>query len=136
MDTFIREAKRIDPTTIASNYSIKLDNGQIVQLQPVRYENFIEMMQINENEDMSPEMIKNIMYRTLASVIVAVDEITDREMINQWLELLPAGWLHKINSQVEKTVDWGPSFDTEITCKDCGKKMTVTAPLNPVAFFT
>jgi hypothetical protein len=32
--------------------------------------------------------------------------------------------------------DWGPKQTVELVCKDCGEKMDVELPLNPVSFFT
>lgn len=136
MDSFIKQSKRIDPTTIASQYTCTLENGQVVEMQPVNYQHFVEMMQANDVDFKDPQVAKTFMLSTILSIIVSVDGIKDKGMIAEWLDRLPVRELHTINDKIEKTVEWGPTFETTITCRDCGKPSKVTAPLNPVAFFT
>jgi len=136
MDTFIKESKRIDPTKVAATYTVTLVNGQRVRLEPIRYKHFIELMQLNESEEATPDRIRQVMFDTLLHIIVSVDEIEDRELIREWLNVLPAGWLRTINKKIEESTDWGPSFETTVTCRDCGEEVQLAAPLNPIAFFT
>jgi len=136
MDQFIKDSKRIDPTTIASSYTAEMPNGQIVKLQPIGYKNFVKLMQVNDSEYATPEKIKNVSFDALLDVIISVDEITNKTMISEWLDKLPAGWLRVINTKIEDATNWGPTFTTQVKCKDCSATMEVTAPLNAVAFFT
>jgi len=91
---------------------------------------------VNDKEYNDPIALERLTISTLQDVIMSVDGITDKTMIGEWLSQLPIKPLHEINKKVEDAVEWGPTFETTITCRDCGAPSVVSAPLNPVAFFT
>jgi hypothetical protein len=137
INQFIRTAKRIDPTAVGKEFCVTMPNGQVVQLQPIRYADFVGIMQINTNEeDSTPELIRDTMVRSISNIIVRVDDVEDKGLIQEWLSQVPPMFTKKINENVDKTLAWGPEFRVELECKDCGEKMQVMAPLNPLSFFT
>jgi hypothetical protein len=136
---FIRNAKRIDPTSITKDFSVDFPNGQKAKIQPIKFSEFVNLMQSmnTEREDeMTPEKLRDAMIDTIADIVVSVDEVTDRRMIREWLMELSPQYLTLINNKLNESSDWGPDFDVTVTCKDCGEQITFTAPLNPLSFFT
>ena len=133
---FIRTTVRIEPVTFKSKYKVELDNHQVVNMSPIRFKDYIRIMQMSENESFTPEDIKNQMVESLTNVIRSVDEIEDPVLIAQWLDTIKAGWMRQITDHIEVMTDWGPTFATEIECRDCKQKVKVSPPLNPIAFFT
>lgn len=136
---FVRNAKRIDPTSITTSFTVTLPNDQVVRIRPIRFGDFTKIMQnINAemDNDITPERIQHDMVDAVADIIVDVDGIDDREMIIEWLSQVPPQYLAMINKKVDETSDWGPNFDVTVICKDCGEKATFRAPLNPLSFFT
>ena len=136
LNDFIRSAKRIDPTTVNQTFTATMPNDQKVLLRPIRYADFIKVMQTSTNEKMEPEELKELMVDSMARIIVQVDEVDDSSMIKEWLREVPPSFHKSINDQIDKTLEWGPEFTTKIICKDCSRRFEVTAPLNPLAFFT
>lgn len=134
---FIANTKRIDPTSVNREFKVKLPNDQTIAMQPVRFKDYVKLMQAQEQENkMSPEEQLAALVDTLANIIVTVDEVSDSEFIKEWLRVIKPEFLNKLNAQLEKTVHWGPDFTYKVTCKDCGEAQEVVAPLNPLAFFT
>lgn len=135
---FIRRAKKIDPTSTNALFGCTMSNDQRVLLQPIRYDDFIKVLQANDlsEKEQNPEKIHNILIDSTSNVIKSVDEVDDPEMIREWLRQVPPPFISKINESVDKTLQWGPDFTSEVECKDCGKPMEVTAALNPLTFFT
>lgn len=136
INVFIQNTKRIDPTSVAKDYTVSFDNDQVIKMQPVRFSDFINLMQVQEDVNMAPEKQVDILVKALARVILSVDEITDPGMIGEWLRMIKPAYLNKLNDQLEASVNWGPDFKYKIECKDCGEAQEVVAPLNPLAFFT
>jgi hypothetical protein len=134
VDDFIKSSKRIDPSTLGSLFNVEFSNKQRLTLRPITFDNFLKLMQ-TPDEDASIEKIKENLYTSLLSVIQSVDEITDPTMIREWLTIVPAEWIHLVYEKIETVTNWGPTFITEVVCKDCGETFKVTAPLNPLAFF-
>ena len=135
VDNFIRNAKVIDPTTINSIFQFELENGQQVTIHPAKFKDAVKMMQALDLEETDPEVIHKRSVESIVSIISDVDGINDPRMIAEWINAVPARWIHKLTEAVEKASDWGPDFETKAVCKDCGEEMDVNAPLNPVAFF-
>jgi len=137
MDKFIKGAKSLNPTSVSSKFQVALENGQSVSIHPIRFKDVISMMQvILTSEDDNSIEVQGNMIDTLISVISSVDDVSDKALIKEWLETIPAGWTHKISGAIDNTTDWGPEFKTKIKCKDCEKMMTVEVPMNPLSFFS
>lgn len=133
---FIKYSKKMDPTALEAIYTIKLDNGQLVKFTPIRYKSLIKVYQsIAENTD-DPITIAHNLTEVITEIISEVDGITDKKMIEEWLTKLRVDWVNNIQQTVEQTSNWGASFTKEITCKDCNQTVKLTAPLNPINFFS
>ena len=134
MDSFIRNAKSLDPTLVSHQYSVKMPNGQIVRVHPLRYDAIIKIMQSTDT-DYSEKKQHEVLMDSLLDVIEIVDEIRERQFIYEWLTKLSPEWLKEISKAIDSTSDWGTDFNTTIVCKDCGQEVTIPAPMNPLTFF-
>lgn len=137
LDKIIREAKSIDPTSLTKTFKLKLDTGQVVEMQPATFSDGIKMMQaFNPNEVLTPEQELESYMTTIMSVIENVDGVTDEAFIREWLTTLKATWVKQLYDAIKETGDFGPSFVHKATCKDCKKKIEIAAPINPISFFS
>ena len=132
----IKKSRQIDPTTLAS-YTTTLENGQKVVIEPIRFGDYTRLLQSNDSDaEYSAKEWADVMLNSFCDIISSVDDITDKPFIKEWLGTIPAVWVRDIADAIENTSSWGPDFETTVVCKDCGEQLEVTAPLNPVAFFT
>lgn len=137
VDTMIGQMQMLDPTVVAEDFTVKMPNDQLVKLQPARYESIIGILKNNEaKKELTVEDMKRNLMMMLSSVVVQVDDITDSQMISEWLAKIPTTWTSKIAERVEKVNEWGPSMKWTTKCRDCGEEFTVELPINPVSFFT
>lgn len=136
---FLRQAVRIDPTTVGDRYHVVMPNKQQINLRPATYEDIVVLLQdmssAPNDEEITEQQLVDRQTKSILSVISDVDGIQDREFIHQWIAKLPPGWIKKIVKGIERTTDWGPLYQTKIKCKDCGEKLEVYVPMNPVSFF-
>lgn len=136
LDQFIKHTKSLDPTTAGNLYSLVLENGQKVVLQPPKIVDVIKLYQSMDAKDIDVDALHRQVILTVSSLIYSVEGVTDRANIQEWTEQLQVGWIHKINDSIEKISNWGTSFDTSFKCEDCGEEIKTQIPLNPVAFFS
>lgn len=134
---FLTSAKAIDPTTFATRFTVKLPNGQVVKLNPIRQETIVRLMQaLNvENQFDTVEQRHQAFIDILRDVISSVDETNNIEQIVEWLNAIPIGWAKQINQAAEESADWGPEFNVSVKCKDCGQEVIVATSMNPLSFF-
>lgn len=136
LDPFLANSKSIDPTKVENDYTFDIaEYGQRVHLQPPRFKQVLQLYQAIGNEETSTESIRDSIIDSVVGVIRDVDGITDRTMIAEWLASVEVKHIHKMNERIEQLSDWGPTFDAPMKCKDCGKEVTISSPLNPIAFF-
>jgi len=136
LEKLMASMKYIDPTTIEEQYRLTMANGQVVQIQPVRYAHVIEMLQANEGKKkLSVEDVQNNLMINLRNVIKSVDGIEDKELITGWIKEAPASYINTIADSVEKTHDWGLDLSVTLKCKDCGEDYSIQIPINPISFF-
>jgi hypothetical protein len=133
----LQRAKPIDPTTIGSSFKHVLPNGQVVKFRPPLFASVIQLSQAIDfaPSDITSEEYGKLVIRTLANMIESVDEVTDSEMIFDWLVALSSGWVRGISDAVKDVSDWGVNFKTPITCKDCGGLIDIEISTNPLTFF-
>lgn len=133
---FLQKSVKIDPTTVGTTYKQKLKNDQVVHLRPTRFKDIIKMYQDSDpNKTHTPKEDLNMTVFAIKSVIEGVDEITDDELIDQWIRKIPAGWIGELSTIIEKTGNFGPEFKYTTKCKDCNKEIMIESPINPVNFF-
>jgi hypothetical protein len=137
LEQVLQRMNYLDPTMFDQLYKLPLDNGQIVELQPIKYIHILDILRANEGKkELSADDLKNNLIMNLLNVIKAVDGIEDKALIRQWIEVAPAPFATKIAEAIEKTNEWGPNTEIEIKCKDCGEIFTVELPINPISFFS
>ena len=134
IERMISEMTYLDPTT---RYEVKLQNGQVVKLHPVKFEHMIKLFQMNASKtELTTEDVKANITFNLLNLIESVDGVTNRQQIEEWVKQLTTPQQNRITSVIEKMNDWGPSSTTTLVCKDCGEEIQVELPLNPISFFT
>lgn len=131
------EMKFLDPTEVNDLFKVTLPNGQVVKVHPVKFDHMIKLFQMNagKNEFTADDVKKNVVFN-LVNLIESVDDVTDKSLIKEWIESISTPFQNRITEAIEKTSDWGPNQNVTLVCKDCGEKMSVELPLNPVSFFT
>lgn len=137
VEQLITSMSYLDPTTVKEQYSIVLENGQVVRTQPIRYRHVIEILQGNDGSKKmtGPEMQKNLI-KNLLNLVVDVDGITDRKNIEEWAKALPVKMTNRIADSIETSNSWGPNLTSSCKCLDCGEEFTVEVPINPISFFS
>lgn len=137
IENMIHEMKTLDPTVTDEKFSATLPNGQVVKVHPIKFEHMIKLFQMNvgKEEFTSEDVKKNIVFN-FVNLIDSVDGITDKGHIEEWVKGLSQPYQNRIAEALERTMGWGPAQTTDIVCKDCGEKMTIELPLNPISFFT
>lgn len=137
VDQMIAGMKMIDPTVVHEMFLCVLDNGQRVKLRPSTYEQIINILKSNEGKkEITVDDMKSNLMSMLTSVVVQVDDVTDKLFIAEWLSKLRAPDVNKIAQRVEDINEWGPNLKWTTKCRDCGEDFTVELPINPVSFFT
>ena len=136
LSDFLSSSKKIDPTSVTKNYTTTLENGQVVKMNPSRFEDVIKLYQTAEiGTQLTPEDELEISVGVIRSVIFSVDGEEDPDFIAEWIRKISAGWLVKITTIIEKASDFGPDFTLQTKCKDCGKDIKIQTPINPISFF-
>ena len=140
LDKVIAASKILDIDNATKSYSLTLKGtGQIVKFEPLRYKDYIKLMQVQAQaarKETSEEIQKNIILDQLASVIKSVDEISERKFIREWLEVLNASHVRDIHDQIEKFANWGVNTSVKIKCRDCKEIMEVDLPTSPLILFS
>lgn len=133
----IKSTKLIDPTTVDQQFTINLPNNQIIKIHPIKYVNFVKVLQnLDTDNKLTPQQQVDQLVQSLKSIIISVDEITDGNMIAEWLAAIKPQYLMVINQHLDQSVQWGPNFTSNVKCVDCAQVMEVAIPLNPLVFFT
>jgi hypothetical protein len=137
LETLLPSIKFIDPTMLTEIYTVILENGQVVKLQPIRYRHIIDLFQANDGKKkLSADDIKNNLIINLSNTIKSIDDIEDKELIGQWMKVAPAPYIQAIADKIEKTNDWGINLNYIIKCKDCETNYEIELPINPISFFS
>lgn len=132
----IQNAVGLDPL---ATFEVTLPNEQKVTLNPIRFDDYIRLSQKSaegREKKITPQELKDNIMEIAASIIADVDGVTEKPFILQWLNALKPKWITMINKAIEKTADWGPEYAVGLKCSECGKKITINIPLNPLYFFT
>lgn len=135
----IDNMKLLDPSTLEDNYIITLENGQKVQLEPVRLRHVVDLLQSStKNSGQAPthEEVQNNLMSNLLNMIHSVDGITDKAQIAEWVKQVPATYINRIGDKMAAANNWGPNFEQQVKCPDCGEDFLVELPVNPVHFFS
>lgn len=137
LNKFITESKSIDPTKKGSTFTKTLENGQVVHLHPARMNDVLKMMQqFNPAASLTAEQEHDNAIETIMSVIADVDGVDNREHIKEWIATISAAWATDLSNAIEDTGNFGPDLTHKLKCKDCGEEIIISAPINPLSFFS
>ncbi len=136
IDPFIRKAKKMDPTKTEKDFSVTLENGQVVKLLPPRLKTILQIYQVTSSGEADAKEVGAKLLDMISDMIESVDGITDSRMIHEWVRAIKAGWVNKIKTKLDSLGDWGPTFKSKVKCQDCGVEYSIDTPINPIAFFT
>lgn len=134
----ISQAKAIDPTSLARLFTVTLDNGQVVKLKPATFGSIMSVGQTMDVTNTIPsiEDLQKSIVSVIVDMVVSVDDVTDKKLIKEWVEQLPAGWTRQITAVIEQMGEWGASFSSAQVCKDCGNPISLEFSTNPISFFS
>ncbi len=138
LQNIIKSTQKFDPTSIETEYSVKLPNGQNVLIKPMIYKDvlqFYDMTASQKTNTKTDEELEQMLLDMMTSLIQSVDNITDPNLIFEWLKQLNLGWKKLIEKSITNVTEWGVNYNTVHTCKDCGEEMTITITANPIDFF-
>lgn len=138
IQSIIRNTKSIDPTTFNQEYTCELSNGQKVLVKPMTYGDVILLYQSTMNmktQEMESDDAAALIVNTLSSVIKQVDNISDPEMIREWVSALALGHKKKIQDTIHKVSEWGVDMKSNQVCADCGEVVELQVSSNPISFF-
>lgn len=139
LDPLISNAKTIDVKKVKQNYTLTLPNGQVVKLIPPKYFQMLKFFQVFGSQtinEVSDEELSQEIIRTTVSMIDNVDGISNQQQILEWAQQIPAGYARLIGKRVNEVSSWGANLETNITCQDCKKEVSVHISLNPLDFFS
>ena len=137
LTALMNSAKVIDPTTLASKYTVTVGSGDIsykVTLRPLRAKHAIDLIQSFDDEKTEEDRRSNLFAMFIFS-INDVDGITDTKNILEWLEQIPVQWIDPISKRIEEISNWGTPHEKTEKCKDCGQDIKLMVNVNPLTFF-
>jgi hypothetical protein len=116
---------------------------QKVTCQPIRFKMTLNLasddLAMLPQDDAEKVLVFQKRMRTyedlMLSMINDVDGISDREMIREWYENIPAGIFATLSERVEELSALGPKMITTLMDPISGKSWECTVPINPADFF-
>ena len=137
LEKIIMNMKQLDPTIIEQKRMITLSTGHQVYTRPMKIKDIVALFHSHGNKkELTDEDIKKLAVTNLMSMIEKVDDITNRDFIEEWVRMLTTPMVTKITDAAQELNDWGPETVTTLTCRDCQGEMRVELPLNPISFFS
>ena len=143
LQKMIRATRPLDPTTINTEYQMRMQNGQVVKLRPLTFGSVIELyettMMIKQGEDkgdLDEKEMQKIIIGTLSNLIQSVDAVTNKDHIVEWVSKIPLGWKKQIERVAQNASKWGVDFSITQKCRDCSEEFVTQVTTNPVSFFT
>lgn len=133
---FIRKAKEFTPED-AKKLTVNLRDIYHVTFKPVMFHELLAVYR-NTSDDVqsSAESALKYIVQTMSAIIAKVDNIDDREMIEEWLKALPREMMEELTNMLSVVNDWGCEFKYTVKCKKCEASEDIYTTLNPTSFFT
>lgn len=137
LEYFISSSKEIDNEDFERKFTVKtVSDNRTVHLKPITFRDWIRINQTNVESLADPTALEEYVLDSYTSIILSVDDISDRAMIKEWLGVLPRKDSKKIIDSIKNLQDWGPTFKYKAKCSKCKHVNELTTELNPTAFFT
>jgi len=141
LDFFLNNAKELNLEEYQEKNRLDLNNF-CIEFHPITFKDFKELNTLNlqDQENMTDEEYFNFVNEfsniNISRRIKKVDDITDSQMIHEWVETLSLADREKIFNKIAELQDWGIDFKYNIKCEKCGKtKQTDQTYINPLYFF-
>lgn len=135
LNHFFQNTKELSLET-KDTLSFSLSNGFKITLKPARMNEVLDLYRFNNmNESSSLEDTEQLLIKGLATTIDMVDDIEDRDFIQEWLSALPRSIMDEFKGKLEKINNWGVEFSYTIHCQDCNEPQPINTVLNPIYFF-
>ena len=136
VEEMVTSMVNITQDTIDTLYTVTLENGQVVKMQPIRYKHVLQLLKMNENkQSLTVEDQEKNLLTNLLNVIVSVDGIEDKKMITEWARAISPRMMNSLAEAIDRSQDWGPQTAKTVKCKDCGEDLLIEIPINPISFF-
>jgi len=73
----------------------------------------------------------------ISCTVQRVDDVTDRDFIQEWAKSLPVIVKDEIEVALSKVNKWGTDFTYTVVCKEetCKHSRNISTMLNPITFF-
>lgn len=139
MQQFITKSRELDPTKLATQFQLHLENGQQVQLKPLSYVDVLELYRVTamtKTSELSSEEAETLIVNALTGVVKSVDDVTDVSQIKEWISAIPLGWKRQIEAMAQHNGEWGVDLVAPEICLDCGEPISILISANPVSFFS
>jgi len=132
--------KSIDDLTVT------LENGQVVIIRPMTFDESIKMLKMEidsmgvelDSDDARVEYIKQGLQEatTMAlNMIVSVDGITDKAMIEEWYNEIPRNLYKPVRDLFNKISELGPNLEFDAYDPVTKEKWKSKVPIDPLDFF-
>lgn len=136
LDMFLGDSKEIDPLKFQDEYTyITESDNRTVLLKPVSFRDFLKIQHIDGNLTNNPEQFKKYIQDTFMSIVKSVDGHTDRDLIRQWIDILPLKDSKAILKKSQSISQFGLEFKFVAKCRKCKAKTDLSFDINPTSFF-
>ena len=122
---------------------VELETGQIATVQPLRFKTTLtlteeDLMELPEDHEKRNAVFRRRMEtfeEILLSMISNIDGISDKEMIKEWYQNVPAGIFAKLSEKAMELGQLGIKMETTLTDPITKKSWEASIPINPADFF-
>jgi len=133
----IKKSNYLTPALIKTQFIHEFtDLKRTVYLRLPLFSDTVELMKMSQNEESTPEELRELIILSFMSVIKSVNDTTNREYIQQWFCSLTPKHTKLLKAKLNDIVPIGPDFKQEVKCPDCNKPIKFNLPINPVDFFS
>ncbi len=136
VEQMVGQIEYLNAEQLEALYTVTLENGQVVKLQPIRYKHVLQILKMNENKrELSVEDQEKNLITNLLNVIISVDGIEDRKQIAEWARAISPRMMNQLAEAIDDSQSWGVNTIKTLKCKDCGEEYEIEIPINPISFF-
>ncbi len=136
VEQMVGQIEYLNTEQLEQLYTVTLENGQVVKLQPIRYKHVLQILKMNENKrELSVEDQEKNLITNLLNVIISVDGVEDRKQIAEWARAISPRMMNQLAESIDDSQSWGVKTIKTLKCKDCGEEYEIEIPINPISFF-